>query len=690
MSSNLVDETAIRKFTEVLHARAAAALAEVDRPGVLQLCSLTPDDRGLCTQAFCVGDVDAMTKAAIVSAKAGRNVYVEGRTVTPGLRPEERGKADATVGVFAFVVDRDADRGKAGRLINGDASAVVETSNGNTHEWLFLSRALNAAAAKTIGASIRKACAADDCSGVVTGCYRLPGTPNFPDAKKRVRGRSIGSTCLLRVTDKVWSIDDLGVAFPSINNPKLKAAKVQPSEKPAGLLNGREPTHSAPQKHTIVELKVRAKVSLRMDRSRQFQAAVAAAAHAGMPPDDLEALMRQHPEGCAGKYLKGGDRLRQEIDRSYAKVKQPSSEETIAADPDADGAVLLDDIHAFLARFVVYPSQEAQTAHTLWVAHTHLMDTWDSTPRLAFLSAEPESGKTRALEVSNLLVPNPVDAINVSAAYLFRKVAADKPTVLFDEIDTVFCTRNGAAGNNEDIRGLLNAGHRRGATAGRCVVHGNTVMTEELPAYAAVALAGLGDLPDTILSRAIIIRMNRRAPGERVEPFRARLHTAAGHALRDRLVAWAKGARFTGWPTLPAEVTDRAADCWEPLVAVADLAGGRWPVTARDAAVALVARLADDRREVSYGLRLLADMRIVLGSEEAKTTVAILDRLQKLDESPWNDIRGKPLTDRGLAVRLRAYGIEPRTLRVGGATPRGYRREDFTDAWARYLPPYPK
>jgi hypothetical protein len=489
----------------------------------------------------------------------------------------------------------------------------------------------------------------------------------------------------LRVTDRVWSVDDLNAAFATA---KVQTAKAQPPGKPAGSLNGGGPTRSTPQKHTLVELKVRAKVSPKMDRSAQFQAAVAAAVRSGMTPDELETLMRQHPEGCAGKYLKGGDRLRQEIDRSYAKVKQPSSSETIAADPDADGAALLEDVHAFLARFVVYPSQEAHTAHTLWVAHTHFMDTWDSTPRLAFLSAEPESGKTRALEVSNLLVPNPVDAVNVSAAYLFRKVAADSPTVLFDEIDTVFCTRNGAAGNNEDIRGLLNAGHRRGATAGRCVVQGNTVMTEELPAYAAVALAGLGDLPDTILSRAIIIRMNRRAPSERVEPFRARLHTATGHAFRDRLAAWAKGARFAGWPALPDEVTDRAADCWEPLVAVADLAKGRWPGAARTAAVFLVARLVGDRREASLGLRLLADMRTVFSDDEAKTTSTILDKLQKLDESPWGDIRGKPLTDRGLATRLRAYGIEPRTLRVGGATPRGYRKEDFVDAWARYCPPY--
>ena len=105
-----------------------------------------------------------------------------------------------------------------------------------------------------------------------------------------------------------------------------------------------------------------------------------------------------------------------------------------------DGAKLLNDVHAFLGRFVAYPSEHAQIAHTLWIAHTHLMDCWDSTPRIAFLSPEPGSGKTRALEVSELLIPNAVAAVNVSPAYLFRKVAdeAGAPTLLFDEIDTVF------------------------------------------------------------------------------------------------------------------------------------------------------------------------------------------------------------------------------------------------------------
>src|SRR6187200_2344243 len=168
-----------------------------------------------------------------------------------------------------------------------------------------------------------------------------------------------------------------------------------------------------------------------------------------------------------------------------------------------------------------------------------MMEAWESTPRLAFLSAEPASGKTRALEITELLVPNAVEAINVTPAYLFRKVGDDeaKPTILYDEIDTVFGPK---AKENEEIRGLLNAGHRRGAVAGRCVVKGKSVETEEIPAYAAVALAGIGWLPDTILSRAIVVRMRRRAPGETVQPYRRRVHAREGHPIRDRLSIWAR------------------------------------------------------------------------------------------------------------------------------------------------------
>ena len=271
-----------------------------------------------------------------------------------------------------------------------------------------------------------------------------------------------------------------------------------------------------------------------------------------------------------------GVRLAKEV--KEAPLWGPSGPTTSAA-AAADGAELLADVHAFLGRFVAYPSDHAHVAHTLWIAHAHAMEAWDSTPRIAFLSPEPGSGKTRALEVSEILVPNPVEAVNVTPAYLFRKVGAEEgpPTILYDEIDTVFGPK---AKDNEEIRGLLNAGHRRGAVAGRCVVRGKTVETEEIPAYCAVALAGLGWLPDTLMSSAIVIRMRRRAPSETVEPYRRRDEIDEGHELRGRLAGWAaaKGKiLYAARPALPAGIEDRNADVWEALFAIADAAGGDWP-----------------------------------------------------------------------------------------------------------------
>jgi hypothetical protein len=350
----------------------------------------------------------------------------------------------------------------------------------------------------------------------------------------------------------------------------------------------------------------------------------------------------------------------------------------------------LDDVHAFLGRFVAYPSSDAHIAHTLWIAHTHVMDSWESTPRIAFLSPEPGSGKTRALEVTELLVPRPVEAVNVTPAYLFRKVGAPegRPTILFDEIDTVFGPK---AKDNEEIRGLLNAGHRRGAVAGRCVVRGKVVETEEIPAYCAVAMAGLGGLPDTLLSRAVVIRMRRRAPGEQVQAYRRRVHGGEGHKLRDVLVAWAHEVApevTDAWPDMPGGITDRDADVWEALLAVADASGGHWPQRARVAAVALVALSKESTP--SLGVRLLADLRTVFGTAEVMSTEDLLSALSALDEAPWSDLQGKPLNARGLGNRLRAYGVTSKGVRIGDKTPKGYARADLWDAWSRYLPTPPK
>jgi len=349
------------------------------------------------------------------------------------------------------------------------------------------------------------------------------------------------------------------------------------------------------------------------------------------------------------------------------------------------GLGILDAVYTFLGRFVAYPSVHAHVAHCLWVAHTHLMSAWESTPRLAFLSPEPGSGKTRAMELTETLVPRPVEAINTTAAYLFRKISDPEglPTILHDEIDTLFGAK---AQEHEEIRAVINAGHRRGASAGRCVVRGKVIETEELPAFCAVALAGLGNLPDTILSRSVIIKMRRRAPSEAVEGYRRRIHAPEGYRLRDQLAAWAEQIlpNLDTFPAMPEGILDRNADVWEGLIAVADAVGGSWPDRARVAAVALVALAKGE--SPSLGLRLLSDLRTVFGDHEVLSTVDLISFLISLEESPWGDLRGKPLDSRRLANILSPYAIRSKVIRTGTSTPRGYQKSEFFDAWLRYLP----
>jgi hypothetical protein len=353
--------------------------------------------------------------------------------------------------------------------------------------------------------------------------------------------------------------------------------------------------------------------------------------------------------------------------------------------PSNSGAEVLDRVETFLSRFVAYPSEASRVAHTLWIAHTWFMDEWDSTPRIAFLSPEPGSGKSRALEVTEPLVPRPVHAVNTTPAYLFRKVSDSEgpPTILYDEIDTVFGPK---AKDNEDVRGMLNAGHRKGAMAGRCVMRGKNVETEELPAYCAVALAGLDDLPDTLMTRSVVVRMRRRSPEEHVEPWRLRINGAEAEELQDQLREWAnRDQHLIRWPEMPEGIEDRNADVWEALLAVADLAGDEWPARARRCAVSLVTQSSD--RTGSLGVILLRDLRAIFGDAEKMPTETILERLHEIDESPWADLRGKALDARGLSRRLSKYDVKPKVYRDGERTIRGYLAADLADPWSRYVPP---
>lgn len=346
----------------------------------------------------------------------------------------------------------------------------------------------------------------------------------------------------------------------------------------------------------------------------------------------------------------------------------------------------LDEAEGFLRRFVAYPSEAAATAHVLWCGHAHLVDAFDNSPRIAFLSPEPGSGKSRALEVTEPLVPRPVVTVNASSSYVFRKISdeAGLPTLLMDEVDAIFGRPSDAS---EDLRGLLNSGYRRGATAGRAAIRGKEIVTEEWPSFCPVAMAGLNALPDTLMTRSIVVHMKRRRPDETVEPYRRRVYKEQGERIYQRLAEWADSVRvelLDAWPELPPGIEDRDADVWEPIIAVADAVGGDWPERARKAAVEMVNEAKS--KPATLGIRLLTDLKTVFGADHRLSTNEILDRLHKLETAPWSNIKGEPIGARFLATQLAKYEVPTNnTFKINGKPVKGYTVAELTDAWDRYV-----
>ena len=247
---------------------------------------------------------------------------------------------------------------------------------------------------------------------------------------------------------------------------------------------------------------------------------------------------------------------------------------------DHDGERLLDKIRDAYAKFCILPSEHALIAVVLWTVAAHLVAEFHFAPRLVVRSAEKRSGKTRLLEVAAELVPEkPLRMANATLAYVFRALAGNPPpTVLFDEADTAFGSKK--VKQNEDLRALFNAGFQRGTPIGRTV--GPQHIPTEFETFAFAALAGIGRMPDTIEDRAVVVQMRRREQSEKVAPYRARRDAPDLQDIRDYIAEWAEQIRDKIRYHEPENlgVDDRAADVWEPLIAVAAWprgTGRSWP-----------------------------------------------------------------------------------------------------------------
>lgn len=364
-----------------------------------------------------------------------------------------------------------------------------------------------------------------------------------------------------------------------------------------------------------------------------------------------------------------------------------------AVDADPRGPLLetgelLDRLVEAVRRYVVLSDPQC-AAVALWVLHAHAIEAADSTPYLNISSPEKQSGKSRLLETLAQLVPRAMEAANVSDAALFRALSGDEgpATLLYDEVDALFGPQASVA--KEEQRGLLNAGYRRGAVAWRCEGDGSRQTVTPYPVFGAKALAGIGELPETLADRSIPIRLRRRRPDEQVERGRYKAIVATCEPLKRAAGRWAErhvDALREADPDLPEKLSDRAQDGAEALLAIADLAGAEWPQRARAAVVELHAAERPEEAE-SWGVRLLADIRTAFGEDDRVSTHALIEELKADEEAPWASW-GKSdsgLAPRALARLLAPYGIRSRNIREGGEVVKGYKREQFADAWDRYL-----
>lgn len=305
---------------------------------------------------------------------------------------------------------------------------------------------------------------------------------------------------------------------------------------------------------------------------------------------------------------------------------------------------------------------------------------------LSITSAEKRCGKTRLLEVLSLLVANPWFTGSVSRAALVRKLDSQRPTLLLDESDAAFARDKDYS---EALRAVLNSGHSREGVASLCVGPPTHIECKDFQVFGPKAIAGIGKLPDTVVDRAIPIRMKRRTSNEQIERFRRRLLKADGDEIQKQIATWItpRVAQLkNASPALPDALSDRQQDGCEPLLAIADVSGSDWPQKSRDALLQiLTGEAAEDN---SIGVRLWANIGEIF-DEKRVESLSTSDLLSALcDENPmWRDFSyGKELSAASLARLLKPYGIAHRKLRIGEATPWGYQRSAFEDAWARYLP----
>lgn len=348
-------------------------------------------------------------------------------------------------------------------------------------------------------------------------------------------------------------------------------------------------------------------------------------------------------------------------------------------DRPVNGNDLLNSIECIIDQHIAC-EPHTRIATALWIVYTWAIDNMQIAPIACITAPEKRCGKTQLLTLIGDLCYKPLPTSNITSAALYRSIQEWSPTLLIDEADSFLK-------DNEDLRGVINAGHsRKNAYVIRC--EGDDNKPTRFNVWCAKAISGIGHLPETIKDRSIILELRRKLPHEKKQRLR---HTDQSHWLKIKrqCLRWTQDHLQqirTIRPELPEQLNDRAQDNWESIFIIAQVASPQWLEKANHAAMAINGIDVDTP---SISEQLLTDIRAIFKDigEQKIFSSGLVEALNADAENVWATWnRGQPITQSQLATRLKQFGIKSKDVRIGTVVKKGYDLKQFQDAFSRYLP----
>jgi hypothetical protein len=353
-----------------------------------------------------------------------------------------------------------------------------------------------------------------------------------------------------------------------------------------------------------------------------------------------------------------------------------------------DGAKLAEDFIDYCREYARV-GEDQYIVFPAWVLHCHAFSAFTRTPYLNATSPMPDCGKTQFLEITALVVPDPMMASSCTDAVLSRSINEDRPVLMVDEFDQL------QAGDKELLAAILatvNSGYKKSGC--RYIlepIKGGGWQRKKLSTFCPKILSGISSLPATTKTRCVPWPMERLAPGDHVSDPDEYIIEPQAAKLFARAARWAAQHRdqiAAARPDSPQALRNRQREVSRPLFAIADAIGGKWPEMVRAAVVRLFATVnaapADDVK-----VELLASIREVFGDRDRIASIDLEQALRAMEEKPWATWgRGKGITQHQISRMLKDFKVPAtKSTRLDdGRNLKAYEREWFERIWATYLP----